>query len=278
MVAFEVFGWPVYWYGIFYLITFVCWYILLSRVVRTPSLQYLKNDHKPLYTLLHSHLDDVFILLMLGVIVWWRLWHVIFYDWWYYSNHLLEIIQINQWWMSFVWGILGVMIWLLYIKQKYSLSRSDFLLFWDFILLVVPLWSLLWRIGNYLNQELIGRPIDELPVYIWDVIQRMWLDTTYTARDTVVRVNINYIQSIFEWWVLLVLTWIILVFVYMNAEVKTQVGTIAWYYFIWYGVIRFCMEFFKDLPTNEMYGIFSVSQLLSFLLVILWIYVLMRRR
>lgn len=276
MIAFELFGWPVYWYGIFYLISFMAWYIVLSRVARTPKLQHLHNSHQPLFTLLREHLDDIYIVLILWVILWGRLWHVLFYDFAYYIRHIPEIIQINKWWMSFVGGILGVMIWLIYMKQKYKLSRRDFLLFWDFILLVVPLWSLLGRIGNFLNQELIGKPVSDVPVYISSLLESMNLTTIYTQWDTIVRVNINYIQSFFEWWILLILTRVIFCALYMKKWVR--VGTISWWYLIGYGFVRFWMELLKDLPVQEMYGIVSVSQLLSIGLIIGGGVVLMKRK
>ena len=252
-------------------------YWLLRRVARTELLSYLWPTHQHFFSTLRIHLDDIFIVLLLGVILWWRLGHVIFYDLGYYLSNLMEIVQINKWWMSFVWGILGVMIWLRYIKQKYSLSRRDFLLFGDFILLAVPLWSLLWRIGNFFNQELIWKELsllwsDNLVV----ILDKLNLIHIYTLRDNLPRVNINIIQSLFEWWVLLLLSWSI--FIYMYIYHKSKVWLISWVYMMAYGVIRFFMEYLKDLPDQEIYWIFSVSQLLSIGLVFLWIYVLYIRR
>ena len=289
MIAFEIFWRPIYRYGLFYLITFVSGYAFLARLPRHSMFAWgdvSKNTFPQLYSLLQHNVDDLFLICMLGVIVWGRLWHVLFYDLAYYSTHLLEIVQINKWWMSFVWGIIWVVLWLIYITRKHALSWREFRLLGDMVLCIVPIWSALGRIWNMLNQELIGRKMSDIAassseymVYIWELIQTNWLTKIYDRRDTIERVNVNLIQSMGEWVLLFLIVWWLFLTIYRKSdrrEKRSQIypGLIAWVYMIGYAVVRFWVEYLKELPDVEMYGMFSVSQWLMCVLFLLWLSVL----
>jgi phosphatidylglycerol:prolipoprotein diacylglycerol transferase len=56
--------------------------------------------------------------------------------------------------MSFVGGVIGVVLGIFRLAHKIKLPWKEMLLLGDIILCIVPLGSMLGRIGNYLNQEL----------------------------------------------------------------------------------------------------------------------------
>lgn len=276
MIAFELFWRPIYRYGIFYLISFVVWYLFLYWLPRWWFFDEKRIQTYPkLHRLLLEKLDDVFIVIILGVIVWGRLGHVLFYERSYYSHHLLEILQVNQWGMSFVWGICGVILGLLYLVRKHSLTRDELFLFGDMVLLIVPIGSLLWRYGNYLNQELIGKEITNIPEKIASVLQSVWLTTVYDQRDTLERINTNYIQSLGEGALLLLMWWLLFLTLYRK---QISPWLITGVYMIWYACVRFTAEFFKDLPNYEQLGIFSVSQRLTIVLFLCGVTLLTKRQ
>ena len=274
MIAFALFGRPVYRYGIFYLITFLAGYVFLSRLPRSSI--FAENNYPQLKNLLENHVDDIFLIIILWVILWWRLGHVFFYERWYYSQNLLEIVQVNKWGMSFFWGICGVTIGLICAVRKWNLSRSDLFLLWDMVLCIVPIGSLLGRIWNSLNQELIGKPLSELSTGMVWFLERLNLTRVYSLWDEVVRVDINIIQSLLEWWVLLLLSRYIFTQIYTKKS--PQPGLIVWVYMIWYAIVRFIAEFFKDLPAHEMMWSLSVSQVMMIVLFVFGVGVLRWRR
>lgn len=51
---------------------------------------------------------------------------------------------------------------LIWLIRRWQLKRDDVLLLGDLILCIVPLGILLGRIGNSLNQELIGKPLSQV--------------------------------------------------------------------------------------------------------------------
>jgi len=153
MIAFTIFWRPIYRYGIFYLITFLLGYFFLMRLWKTQKFA----SYSKVQWILTDGLDDMLLIALAGVILWWRLGHVFIYDWWYYSHHLGEIFQVRQGGMSFVGGFLWVLVGGSIFARIKKISMHEVFLMADIILCIVPIGILLWRIGNYLNQELRGK-------------------------------------------------------------------------------------------------------------------------
>jgi prolipoprotein diacylglyceryl transferase len=100
--------------------------------------------------------------------------------------------------MSFIGGILGVVssVGILFWIKK--LTWKDFLTLFDVILLVVPLGIFLGRFGNFLNQELYGIPVEDLPVWLGQIFRTFHLVHVYPKVDQILRVNTNFLSMIFE--------------------------------------------------------------------------------
>jgi phosphatidylglycerol:prolipoprotein diacylglycerol transferase len=272
MIAFTIFWRPIYWYGIFYLITFFCGYQFLLYLWKTKRFAQCKW----LQSLLTDKIDDLVFVALLWVILWGRLGHVLLYEFSYYLTHPSEILSIWQWGMSFIGGVIGVVIGLIYLTKKISLSKTELFLLGDIILCVVPIWSMLWRIGNFLNQELWWLPVDNLPTTVQSIIKSVWLEYVYTSVDDQVRVNTNFFQSFLEWFVILCVTWAVMFGMYIKKHIRP--GMITWLFFVLYGIFRFIAEFLKDLPVSEMKGVFSVSQRVMIGFILIWSYFLMQSK
>jgi len=264
MVAFTVFWWPIYWYGIFYLVTFFAWYQFLLFVWKSKVF----SQFKWLQSLLTDKIDDLVFVALLWVILWWRLGHVVLYELSYYISNPSEILSFWQWWMSFVGGVIWVILWLFWLTRKVWLKKKELFLLGDIILCIVPLWSMLGRIGNFLNQELWWLPVDQLQPLVQSLVKGVWLDYVYVTVDTQVRVNTNFFQSFTEWFLILCLTQFVFFTRYMKNNIRP--GMITWLFFVSYGTFRFFAEYLKELPSTEMLGIFSISQWIMFVFVAIW--------
>ena len=264
MIAFSVFWYDIYRYWIFYLITFLFWYFFLRFVGKK---KYFKN-YPWVQKLLTTWLDDFFLICMLGVILGWRLGHVFLYERWYFQDHLGQILNFRQWGMSFVGWVIGVTLWLIYITWKFNLRRKELFLLGDLVLCIVPLWILLGRIGNYLNQELIWRPLDDFSKSTQEFFIQRWLTTTYENVDSLRRVNTNFIQASAEGLLLLLINWTI--FLTTTIKNKAFPWLISGVFLIGYGIVRYLVEPVKDLPTTEMLGYLSVSQWLMIGFIFVW--------
>lgn len=278
MVAFTLFGRPIYRYGIFYGVTFLAGYLFLAWVGKQPRLA----SYPKVQNLLTQQLDLFVLLIILGVIIGGRLGHVFLYERSYYQDHLGEIVQTRQGGMSFIGGLLGVTVVLLFLRRKYALRFADFLLLGDLILCVVPLGILLGRIGNFLNKELYGLVVYNKTLlsvitsdkarelkdnilfvnstwYMW--LYKLHLLADYGTAHTFpgeLRLNTNFLQAFGEGLLLLVINNIILRTRYMTRRFRP--GLISGVFLLGYGMVRFLVEYLKALPPAEMRGPLSVSQ------------------
>ena len=112
--------------------------------------------------------DPLFIYCFFGVLIGARLGHCIFYDWNYYSHHIVEMvlpIQFTGEGVRFTGyqglashgGAIGLIIALwLYVRK----TKVNFLTVLDNIGLVAPATGCCIRIGNLMNSEIVGKVTD----------------------------------------------------------------------------------------------------------------------
>lgn len=272
MIAFNIFGINIYRYGIFYFIWFISAYWFFRYIWKN---LYFKQ-YKWLQKLLTKWLDDLFLAFILWVMIWWRLAEVIIYNPSYYLMNPIKIFYIQEWWMWFVGGVIGVALGMLFIKKSYKLSWKEFLLLGDLSLTIAPIWIFFGRIGNFLNQELYGKTIQSIFWNISENTKSFWesiyIFHRYDQIDNQLRLNTNILESLWEWLIIFVINIIILVQKYIKWIFKP--GLITWIFFIFYGVFRFFIEFFRDLPDYEYLWVLTKSQYLMFVFLIIGIILL----
>ncbi len=254
MIAFTIWGWPIYRYGLFYLVTFISGYLILWRLGKRNFFVTYPNVHH----FLTKGLDDLMLVGIGGVMLGGRLGHVFLYEWYYYAQHRDEILMIREGGMSFIGGVIGVTLGLGRLMRRRKMSVNDLLLLGDIILCIVPIGITLGRIGNYLNQELRWKPLSELSESVQKLLTSIGATRVYDQVDSVERVNTNLLQSAGEGVVTFIIGWMIMLGRYIQWRI--QPGLISWLFLIWYAIVRFLAEELKELPENELWGMLSVSQ------------------
>ncbi len=116
----------------------------------------------------------------------------------YYFQHFGEIFKVWEGGMSFIGGILGVLVSVAVLCMLKRLTRKDFLMLFDLMLIFVPLGIFFGRFGNFLNQELYGIPISELPNWLNQIFSSLGLVHQYAKIDELQRVNTNFLSMILE--------------------------------------------------------------------------------
>lgn len=202
-----------------------------------------------------SILEDLFFYIFLWVILWWRLWYVIFYDFFYYINNPLQILKIWEWWMSFHWWVIWVIIAMILFARKFKIS---FLWLADQITLVLPIWLWLWRIWNYLNKELL---------WYW------WYDWFFAVyKDWVWYFPSPLLEAILEWFVLFfVLNIIYYIDSKKNFLYKWQIACL---FLVFYWFFRIFVEVFFRQPDTQIwyiFWVFTMWEILSFPMILIWI-------
>jgi len=268
MIAFSIFWINIYRYWIFYLIGFCLAYFFLFFIWKK---QYFHKFPK-LQNLLENDLETLFIILILWVLIWWRLGHVLIYDFQYFIDNPLDAFKIWQWGMSFIWWILWVVFWVtLFIRYK-KFSRKEYIILLDLLCCILPLCIAFWRLWNFLNQELywivFTTPFWRTEWTIW-TLTSLWFLHIYDKIDSVLRINTNLLSIIFEW-ILLFITWMI-IFTKQIKNNKRKIWKIWVIYLLWYSIIRFLLEYLRQDSQAEFIWPFSKSQRFFVIFIITWI-------
>ena len=272
MIAFSIFWINVYRYWIFYLIGFILAYFFLFFIWKK---QYFHKFPK-LQNLLENDLETLFIILILWVLIWWRLGHVLIYDFQYFIDNLLDIFKIWQWWMSFIGGILWVVLWVSLFIRKKKFSRKEYIILLDLLCCILPICIAFWRLWNFLNQELywiiFNNPFWRSEWTIW-TLTSLWFLHTYNKIDSLLRINTNLLSIIFEW-IMLFIT-LIIIFIKQIKNDKRKIWKIWVFFLLRYSTIRFLFEYLRQDSQSEFIWPFTRSQrfFIIFIIVgiIIWI-------
>ena len=268
MIAFSIFWINIYRYGIFYLVGFLLAYCFLYFIWRK------KYFHKypKLQNLLENDLETLFIILILWVLIWWRLGHVLIYDFQYFLHNPLDIFKVWQWWMSFIGWILWVIIWVSLFIWKKNFSRKEFILLLDLLACILPLCIALWRLWNFLNQELywivFNNPFWWSEWTVW-TLTSMWFLHIYNKIDSALRINTNLLSIIFEW--ILSFTTLIIIFIREIKNDKRKIWRISMIFLLRYSIIRFLFEYIRQDSQSEFIWPFTKSQRFFVIFIVLWI-------
>ena len=142
---FEINGFGPRWYGLLFASGFLFGYLLTDWVFRREKL-----DQK--------WLDSLLIYLVVGTVLGARLGHVFFYQWDYYSQHLLEIPMVWQGGLASHGGVIGVISALILWSRKVSKKPPIWIM--DRMAMQVTLAACCIRIGNLFNSEIVGKVSD----------------------------------------------------------------------------------------------------------------------
>ncbi|MBE0492376.1 MAG: prolipoprotein diacylglyceryl transferase [Sulfurospirillum sp.] len=247
-VAFSVGSVGVHWYGIMYVLA------LLSAL--GAAKWFCKRDKLPFSDEL---LDKYFIWVEVGVILGARFGYILFYDpqTSYYVSHPWQIFNpfasdgsfVGIRGMSYHGALLGFLV--ATIGFHYKNKTNTFALL-DLVAISVPIGYIFGRIGNFLNQELVGRTTD-VP---WGIF---------------VEGALRHPSQLYEAFLEGFLVFIVL---YMYRRYKRFDGELIALYALLYSLARFVAEFYRQ-PDKQIGFVYkdwlSMGQLLSFFVVFMGI-------
>ena len=134
----------IYWYGLTYLGGFIfAWWLANRRVQRAGS------------PIQREHIDDLIFYSALGLVLGGRVGYAVFYGWDKLSADPTWLFYIWEGGMSFHGGLLGVITALYFFCRHNRINFGQLL---DFVTVLAPVGLALGRLGNFIGQELWGRP------------------------------------------------------------------------------------------------------------------------
>lgn len=230
----------IHWYGITYVVGILAAWLLLRFRGKQDDWQF--SDEQ---------ISDLIFYAMLGIIIGGRLGSVLFYNFFYYLQHPIEILYIQKGGMSFHGGLIGVITAVWFFARK---IKTPFFKVTDFIAPVVPIGLGCGRIGNFINGELWGGPSD-LP---WAMI------FPDPAAGGVPRHPSQLYEAFLEGLLLFIILW-------WFSKSKRPVKAISGLFLIGYGVFRFLVEFIR-IPDQQLgylaFNWLTMGQLLSLPMII----------
>ena len=224
----------VHWYGLMYLCAFAAAYWLCVRWARLGRVEFKE-----------SQVDDIIFHVALGVIVGGRLGYVFFYGFDEFLANPLWALQVWSGGMSFHGGFLGVMLSLSIYCKRQGLQIGRLL---DFACLAATPGLGFGRIGNFIGQELWGRPTD-VP---WAMLFPH--DPLQLARHPS-----QLYQAFLEGFVLFCI-----MYFYLRKPKPVWSGSAL--FLMSYGLFRFMVEFVREPDAQigfDLFGWMSRGQILS---------------
>ncbi len=234
----------IHWYGLMYLLAFLsAWGLGIYRA-KQPNSGWNKDQ-----------VSDVLFYGALGVILGGRIGYIIFYNLDKFIENPLILVRIWEGGMSFHGGLIGVICGVYMFARK---SGKTYFEVNDFIAPMVPLGLGFGRIGNFINKELWGRPVDSPIAWAMDY------------GDHIARHPSSLYQAVSEG----LLLFLIMFFYSRTPKPRMAVSAV---FVLCYGVFRFITEFFRtpDAHLNfVMFGWMTKGQQLSIPMILIGIGVL----
>lgn len=245
-IAFALGPFVVRWYGIAYVLGFICAGLVVYCYARHWKIRFDSYDVL------------VFVCYCaFGIVIGARLGYCLFYGDGYYLAHPLEILAVNKGGMSFHGGLIGVVIAGAIYARVY---KMPFLSLADLVVCGVPAGLFFGRCANFINGELYGAPTD------WSV----GVDFTHTS--------IMYQPSqLYEALLEGVVIFLIMFAFSRKANPPRPRGTFLGLFLVLYGCFRILIEFVRlpDVQIGYFFGTWgTMGQLLSLPMVVAGICIL----
>ncbi len=247
-IAFSIGFFSVRWYSLMILLAFLVVYILLRWR--------MKHDKLESLNLTRNTLETFFLYATVGLFIGARLGYVLFYDLSNAFENPLSIISpfnvesfVGFFGLSFHGGLLGAAFGgVLFCK----IHKMNVLAMADFLVPAIPLGYFFGRVGNFLNGELFGRPIDSAIGMLFPN------DRAFSLRHPS-----QLYEAVGEGLLLFLLLWPL-------RNNKKMSGLFLPIYVLLYGTVRFVLEFFRMPDPQLGFVLFNLTmgQVLSGLMII----------
>lgn len=213
-VALQLGPLAIHWYGLMYLAAFAAaWWLAVKRS---------EQGWRPVR---RKHVDDIIFYGALGVVIGGRLGYVLFYGLDRFLAEPLWLFKVNEGGMSFHGGLLGVIVAHWWYARAQGIRFGELL---DFVAPLVPIGLGLGRLGNFIGQELWGRPTD-LP---WAMV---------FPRDPLLLPR--HPSQLYQFLLEGVLLFAIVFWFSRKRRPEWSVGAM---FILFYGVFRFLVEFARE--------------------------------
>ncbi len=270
------------YYNLLWIIAFAIGWLLTKRI--------FLSEKKTV-----EQLDSLFIYTVLGTMLGARLGHVFFYDWAYYSDHLMEILlpireTANGYEFTGFTGLAshGAAIGVIIGMYLFTRKHREFKMLWilDRIVIAFSIGAFCVRLGNFFNSEINGKITDENfifatrfvrdsddmhPSKALAITKEKTVDAAYEAlankpefSEYLAQIPYRHPAQLYEG-VAYIFVFILLYYLYWKTDKKNKPGYLFGLFLVLLWTIRFFVEFVKKSQGGfeDTLGILSTGQWLS---------------
>ena len=238
-VFFSIGPLDIRWYSLAYIVGFIFAWRYIKYLASNKAVSNSNSINEKL-------IDDLIFYSIIGLIIGARLGYVIFYNFDYYSENLIEILYLWQGGLSFHGGLLGIVTAAIIISKFY---KTTFFEISDLICVSAPVGIFFGRISNFINGELFGRPSNFL------------IGMKFPNADNQYRHPSQLYEAFLEG----LLLFIILNFLIFKFKKLKNPGIISGVFLMLYGLFRFTVEFTRepDIQLGFVYHFLTMGMILS---------------
>lgn len=278
----------IHFYSLMFVVAFSLGYYLMKKIYQ--------NEGQSM-----EHLESVFMHSVVATILGARLGHVIFYDWDYYKNHLLEIIlpfKLNPFEFTGIQGLAshGAAIAFVIAMYLYSKNVIKKPTLWTLDRVTIPaaFGGIFVRLGNFFNSEIIGHTTDaatgvkfvQAEISKYQAVKLTGIKKASKAYDAIVsnpkfesvleNIDFRHPAQLYEAFGYVFVSFILL-FLYWKTDKRNSPGFLFGAYMFLIFFVRFLVEFVKKSQggfEDTLGNILSTGQWLSIPFMIVGIYFL----
>jgi phosphatidylglycerol---prolipoprotein diacylglyceryl transferase len=274
------------YYSLMFVIAFGLGWYLMKKIFEREN----ESDEK---------LDTLFIWSVLATLIGARLGHVLFYDWEYYHNHLLEIFLPFRFEPQFEFtGFQGLashgaaiaIIITMYFYSKNVLKRPQL---WILDRIVIPVASgaIFVRLGNFFNSEIVGKETDSafgikfIRDYFTpnDAVNATTMTSPKEAYQSIAtnpdfagllqQVPVKHPAQLYEA-ICYIFVFVILLFLYWKTDAREKSGFLFGLFLVLLWSVRFVVEYVKESQGGfeSALGLLSTGQWLSIPFILVGLY------
>ncbi|MEA3378446.1 MAG: prolipoprotein diacylglyceryl transferase [Nanoarchaeota archaeon] len=224
------------YYGLIYVIAIIISYLMLKYFSR-----------KKLLRIKEKYLADLLLYLVIGALVFARIFYILFYNFNFYLLNPLNILFFWEGGLSFHGGLIGALLGSYLFWRK---RRFDFWNFADYAVIPLAIGLGLGRIGNFINGELYGR------------ITSLFLGVKFPGAE-----GFRHPSQLYESFK----NFIIFFILFFVKDNKLPKGFLFWLFVTLYGTFRFFIEFFRapDSQLGFIFWQFTLGQLFCLVMIII---------
>ena len=228
-VLFEFHGFALRWYSLAYIGGILGGWWYLGRLVDQPDAPMTR-----------AHADALITWATLGIIVGGRVGYVLFYDFAKFAADPIAIFRLWEGGMSFHGGAIGFTIAIFLFARANHLKG---LRICDYVACVAPLGQGLGRLANFVNGELWGRVTGST----WGIV--------FPGGGPLPR----YPSQLFEFAGEGLLLLVVLGWMFWRTPARLYPGLLVGAGTFGFGLIRFCIEFFREPDVQVGYLTFGLT-------------------